>query len=130
MTEKKLLNGITRTTEGGSFCSTVDGVDYIFEYRNRQSDCNPVDDGATYSIEGDLLPNDNELVIKAQLLYIWHYDNARAWKKLREIYNLTQKQLSEATGIPRRTIEDWESDKRKAPEYIFELARFKIANSK
>ena len=146
MTEKKLLNGITRTTEGGSFCSTIDGVDYIFEYRNRQSDCNPacepfeannityfsfdVDDGATYSIDGDLLPNDNELVIKAQLLYIWHYDNVRAWKKLREIYNLTQKQLSEATGIPRRTIEDWESDKRKAPEYIFELARFKIANSK
>lgn len=52
------------------------------------------------------------------------------WKELRKQYNLTQKQLSEMTGIPKRTIEDWESDKRKAPEYIFELARFKIANSK
>ena len=52
------------------------------------------------------------------------------WKELRKQYNLTQKQLSEMTGIPKRTIEDWECDRRKAPDYLFELVRFKISHTK
>ena len=144
MTEKQLLKGITGTTGDGAFHSTVKRVDYIFEFRNRQSDCNPmcepfeannityfsfdVDDGIIHTIEDELLPNSEELVIKAQLMFIGRYENA--WKELRKIYNLTQKQLSEATGIPKRTIEDWECDRRKAPGYLFELVRFKIAHTK
>ena len=137
MTEKQLLQGITGTAGDGAFHSTVKGVDYIFDFRSRQSDCNPacepfeayfsLDDGIIQTIE-ELLPNSEELVIKAQLMFIGRYENA--WKELRKIYNLTQKQLSEATGIPKRTIEDWECDRRKAPDYIFELVRFKIAHTK
>ena len=144
MTEKQLLQGITGTTGDGAFHSTVKGVDYIFDFRNRQSGCNPacepfeannityfsfdVDDGIIHTIEDELLPNDNELVIKAQLLFISRYENQ--WKELRKIYNLTQKQLAEISGVPLRTIEGWESGRRKAPNYIFELVQFKIAHTK
>lgn len=39
-------------------------------------------------------------------------------KKLRLKYGMTQKQLSEKTGIPKRTIEDWESGNRVPPPYM------------
>lgn len=49
-------------------------------------------------------------------------------KELRIKYNLTQKQLSEVTGIPVRTIQNWEGGQRKCPEYIIELIKFKLEN--
>ena len=39
-------------------------------------------------------------------------------KEIRERYNLTQEKLSELTGIPKRTIENWESGNRKPADYI------------
>ena len=39
-------------------------------------------------------------------------------KLIRGEYQLTQKQLSELTGIPRRTIENWETGKRNPPEWL------------
>lgn len=51
------------------------------------------------------------------------------FKKIRIKYNLTQKQLSEVTGIPVRTIQNWEGGQRKCPEYIIELVKFKLENS-
>lgn len=42
-------------------------------------------------------------------------------KQLRQTYNLTQKQLSDITGIPKRTIEDWEGGKHKPKDYIINL---------
>ena len=39
-------------------------------------------------------------------------------KELRIRYGLTQKQLSEITGIPERTIQNWEGGQRKCPEYV------------
>ena len=42
-------------------------------------------------------------------------------KELRARYHLTQKALSDLTGIPLRTIENWEGNKRKPPEYILTL---------
>lgn len=39
-------------------------------------------------------------------------------KRIRAEYQLTQKQLSELTGIPRRTIEDWETGKRNPPDWL------------
>ena len=35
--------------------------------------------------------------------------------------NLTQLEMSERLGIPKRTIEDWERDTRKPPEYVERL---------
>lgn len=39
-------------------------------------------------------------------------------KELRIKHGLTQKQLSEITGIPERTIQNWEGGQRKCPEYV------------
>lgn len=49
------------------------------------------------------------------------------WKELRKEYGLTQKALSEITGIPKRTIEDWENDRRKPPEYLINLVKAKLS---
>ena len=37
---------------------------------------------------------------------------------------LTQHQLSELTGIPFRTIQNWETGQRKCPEYVERLLLF------
>lgn len=42
-------------------------------------------------------------------------------KDLRCEYDLTQKQLSGLTGIPKRTIENWEGGKRAPKEWIVKL---------
>lgn len=47
-------------------------------------------------------------------------------KELRKKYGLTQKQLSEITGIPVRTIQNWEGGQRKCPQYVADLIKFKL----
>ena len=49
-------------------------------------------------------------------------------KELRKKYNLTRKQLSEFTGIPYRTIQNWECGQRKCPQYILDLVAFKLSH--
>lgn len=39
-------------------------------------------------------------------------------KEIRQNFGYTQKQFSEITGIPKRTIEDWETEKRHPPEWL------------
>ena len=39
-------------------------------------------------------------------------------KDLRQQTGLTQAQFAEATGIPKRSIENWESGSRTPPEYL------------
>jgi transcriptional regulator with XRE-family HTH domain len=36
-------------------------------------------------------------------------------------YGLTQTQLSELTGVPMRTIQNWETGSRKCPEYVTKM---------
>ena len=40
--------------------------------------------------------------------------------------NMTQKEFAEYFGIPQRTIEGWDSGRRKPPEYLIELIKYKI----
>ena len=42
-------------------------------------------------------------------------------KSLRTAYNLTQQQLADLTGIPKRSIENWEGGKRNPPPYLIKL---------
>ena len=49
-------------------------------------------------------------------------------KELRSLTGLTQAKFSEKYHIPKRTIEDWESDKRTPPEYVIELLEYRITN--
>ena len=50
-------------------------------------------------------------------------------KELRKKYGLTQKGLSEITGIPYRTIQNWEGGQRKCPPYILDLVAFKLSQT-
>lgn len=47
-------------------------------------------------------------------------------RDVRQSASLTQKQMSDLLGIPLRTIEDWDSGRRKPPEYVTALIIFKL----
>lgn len=47
-------------------------------------------------------------------------------KKLRTITGMTQLEFANYFNIPKRTIENWESEKRTPPIYIIELIAYKI----
>ena len=42
-------------------------------------------------------------------------------REARMKYGITQQQLSNITGIPKRSIENWETGSRKCPEYVERL---------
>jgi len=42
-------------------------------------------------------------------------------KEARVAAGLTQKEMSELLDIPKRTIENWEAETRKCPEYVEKL---------
>ena len=42
-------------------------------------------------------------------------------KDVRIKYGLTQKQVSDVTGIPHHTIQNWEGGQRKCPEYVTKM---------
>ena len=45
-------------------------------------------------------------------------DIALKIKELRENIGMNRRQFSEHTGIPIRTLEDWEAGRRTPPEYV------------
>jgi len=53
-------------------------------------------------------------------------DTATKIKELRESINMTRKEFSEHTGIPVRTLEDWEASRRNPPEYIPRLIAYQL----
>lgn len=49
-------------------------------------------------------------------------------KELRTQANMTQKAFSDYLGIPKRSIENWEGNKNKCPNYLIELIEYKLKN--
>lgn len=47
-------------------------------------------------------------------------------KALRQQAGMTQKAFGEYFSIPRRTLEDWESNQRSCPEYLVQLIEYKL----
>lgn len=47
-------------------------------------------------------------------------------KELRESIGMSRKEFSEHTGIPVRTLEDWEAARRTPPEYIPRLIAYQL----
>ena len=45
-------------------------------------------------------------------------DTAKVIRELREGTGMSRRKFSEHTGIPVRTLEDWEAARRTPPEYI------------
>lgn len=52
--------------------------------------------------------------------------NENPIKELRTRYNLTQKALSELTGIPKRTIEGWEGGQRTPSDWVVEIVTYYV----
>lgn len=48
------------------------------------------------------------------------------FKELRKLSGMTQRKYAEYFGIPRRTIEDWESGKRSCTDYLMRLMEYKL----
>ena len=53
-------------------------------------------------------------------------DAAEKIKELRESTGMSRKEFSEHTGIPVRTLEDWEAGRRTPPEYIQRLLGYQL----
>ena len=53
-------------------------------------------------------------------------DIAKTIKELRESTGMSRKDFSEHTGIPVRTLEDWEAGRRTPPEYIPRLIAYQL----
>lgn len=51
-------------------------------------------------------------------------------RRLRESVNMSRKEFSEHTGIPVRTLEDWEAGRRTPPEYIPRLIWYQLKYEK
>lgn len=49
-------------------------------------------------------------------------------KELRTKAGMTQKAFAEYFGIPKRTIEEWEGERRKCTDYLLELMVYKLKN--
>ena len=57
-------------------------------------------------------------------------DTAKTIKELRESIGMSRKEFSEHTGIPVRTLEDWEAGRRTPPEYIPRLIDYQLKYEK
>ena len=53
-------------------------------------------------------------------------DVAKKIKELRESVGMSRKEFSEHTGIPVRTLEEWEATRRTPPEYIPRLIAYQL----
>ena len=47
-------------------------------------------------------------------------------KELRESIGMNRREFSEHTGIPVRTLEDWEAGRRTPPEYVPRLLAYML----
>ena len=47
-------------------------------------------------------------------------------KELRAKSGMTQKAFAEYFGIPKRTIEEWEGERRKCADYLLNLMQYKL----
>ena len=53
-------------------------------------------------------------------------DNTNAVKELRNRAGMSQRAFAEYFGIPRRTIENWDSGINICPNYTLELMKYKL----
>ena len=67
-----------------------------------------------------------EAIPMVEVMYITEVDTAKTIKELRESIGMSRKEFSEHTGIPVRTLEDWEAARRTPPEYIPRLIAYQL----
>lgn len=50
------------------------------------------------------------------------------FKELREASGMTQKAFSDYFNIPKRSVENWDEEKRQCPSYLLDLMKYKLKN--
>ena len=53
-------------------------------------------------------------------------ESAKIIRELRESINMSRREFSLHTGIPVRTLEDWEAGRRTPPEYVPRLIAYQL----
>lgn len=51
-------------------------------------------------------------------------------KKLRERMGMNRREFCDYFGIPYRTVQDWEAEKRELPEYVLRLMKYHVESEK
>lgn len=51
-------------------------------------------------------------------------------RKIREKTGMNRKEFAEYFGIPYRTVQDWEAQKRRTPDYLLRLMVYKLEMEK
>lgn len=51
-------------------------------------------------------------------------------KQLRTACGMTQQAFADYFGVPKRTIEDWECERRTPPEYLVKLIEYKLKHER
>ena len=46
-------------------------------------------------------------------------------KELRKKMGMNRREFSDYSGIPYRTVQDWEAEKRELPEYLLRLLKYR-----
>lgn len=72
-------------------------------------------------MDGDELTEREESEINKVIAEAFELSREPRLKVERKLSGLTQAQMAEELGIPKRTIENWESGTRTAPEYVERL---------
>lgn len=54
--------------------------------------------------------------------------SSESFVSLRKETGMNRKEFSEWLGIPYRTMQDWELGNFKAPDYVYDLAKYKVRN--
>ena len=54
--------------------------------------------------------------------------NQMTIKEMRTATGLTQKAFAELLGMPKRTVENWEGNVNKCPEYLLRLIEYYLKN--
>lgn len=52
------------------------------------------------------------------------------FKELRQVSGMTQKEFAEYFEIPKRSVENWDAEARKCPEYLLKLMEYKLTKEK
>ena len=52
--------------------------------------------------------------------------NGKEVKKLREQTGMNRVEFCKYFGIPYRTVQDWEAEKRELPDYVLDLMKYKL----
>lgn len=55
---------------------------------------------------------------------------AYAFKMVREKSGMNRKEFAEWLGIPYRTMQEWELERRAMPQYVLDLIAYKVSNEK